>query len=490
MSSLIPEARRRVLRDEDIRPDGEFVLYWMVASRRLRSNYAVERAAGVATDVGKPLLIFEPLRVDYDWASDRIHAFILQGMADNAQALAGSGVGYFPYVEPKSGAGSGLLEALAGRACVVVTDDYPASFLPRMQQAAAGRIPVRMESVDSNGLLPLSAAGRSFATALAFRRHLHRVLPDDLGEAPAANPLRRLDVPDFQGVPDQILARWPTASEEMLTGAPSALAALPIDHDVPPVERLGGSRAAHERLQRFVDERLSRYAEERNEPDVEVTSGLSAYLHFGHIGAHEVWSSLVKRERWTPAGLARDRRGRRDGWGMSKNGTSFADEFVTWRELGFHTCAYEDDYARFSSVPDWARATLAEHEADPRKWLYTREQLETAQTHDELWNAAQNQLRREGVIHNYLRMLWGKKILEWSNTPQGAFRRAVHLNNKYAIDGRDPNSYSGISWVFGKYDRPWGPERPIFGKVRYMTSASTRRKFSVQEYVDRFASGS
>ena len=172
---------------------------------------------------------------------------------------------------------------------------------------------------------------------------------------------------------------------------------------------------------------------------------------------------------------------------MSEAAEAFLDQLVTWREVGFNMAANRADHREFESLPDWAQRTLAEHAGDPRPHLYTLDEFESASTADELWNAAQRQLRREGVIHNYLRMLWGKKILEWTRTPREAAHFMIELNNRYALDGRDPNSYSGIYWCLGRYDRPWGPERPVFGKVRYMTSTNTARKFRVKEYVARYA---
>jgi deoxyribodipyrimidine photo-lyase len=154
--------------------------------------------------------------------------------------------------------------------------------------------------------------------------------------------------------------------------------------------------------------------------------------------------------------------------------------------LGYNYCAHRSDYAEYDSLPDWARTTLDEHRGDERPWLYDLEALDLAETHDELWNAAQRQLRREGRIHNYMRMVWGKKILEWSESPEAAFETMIRLNDRYALDGRNPNSYSGMGWVMGRYDRPWGPERQIYGKIRYMSSANTARKFPVEGYLERY----
>jgi len=172
---------------------------------------------------------------------------------------------------------------------------------------------------------------------------------------------------------------------------------------------------------------------------------------------------------------------------MSAASEGFMDELVTWREVCLNTCENRPrDYGRYESLPDFAKKTLAEHADDPRPHVYTLEQFENAETHDPLWNAAQNQLRREGIIHNYLRMLWGKKILHWTRSPREALEVMVHLNNRWALDGRDPNSWAGIMWVLGRFDRAWGPERPVFGKVRYMTSDNTARKYNVKAYVARY----
>ena len=299
--------------------------------------------------------------------------------------------------------------------------------------------------------------------------------------------MARVKLPQIAGLPSEITRRWPRAGEVLLEALPTVLARLPIDHDVAPTGLHGGAASGRRRLKRFLDERLAHYGDNRNDVDVSATSGLSPYLHFGHVGAHEVLAALAERESWSADTLRPASHGKRAGWwGMSEAAEGFADQFITWREVGLNACVYLPNYTSYDSLPEWARATLAEHESDPRPSLYSPEQMESAETHDELWNAAQNQLRSEGLIHNYLRMLWGKKILEWSRSPREASETMVRLNDRYALDGRDPNSYSGIFWVLGRYDRAWGPERPIFGKIRYMASENTRRKMRVDAYVERW----
>lgn len=485
----VPALRVRALNAHDVRAQGGYVLLWMTAFRRHHDNFALDRALEHARALGRPLLIFEALRCGHRWASDRFHAFIADGMAERAAALSERGVGYYPYVEPAPGAGRGLLTALAERACVVVADDWPGFFHPRMLAAAAPQVGCAMEAVDANGLLPLAAAPKAFARAVDLRRFLQRELAPWLASAPHPDPCAEGGLPPPAAPPRAILARWPAADPRWLADPARSYAHLPVDHSVPPVARRGGEAAAWEALQGFCATGLARFAEERNDPAAPTASGLSPFLHFGMLGTHRVLAEIARREAWSPARFGHVRNGAKSGgWGMSAGAEAFLDQIVTWRELGhvfarFHPDAAED----YLALPAWARATLEAHAADPRPQVYGLDQLEAAATHDEVWNAAQRQLLRDGFIHNYLRMLWGKKILEWSPTPRAALAAMIHLNHKYALDGRDPNSDSGIFWCLGRYDRPWAPQRPIFGCVRFMSSASTRRKLRLGPYLERYA---
>jgi deoxyribodipyrimidine photo-lyase len=486
--ALVPLIRVRDCNDAPVRAGGNYILYWMIASRRLVYNFALDRALEHSRELRKPLVIFEALRCGYSWASDRLHRFVLDGMAHNARVCATRGVRYYPYVEPIEGASAGLLSALAAEACLLVTDDYPCFFLPSMVAAASKKLTVRLEAVDSNGLLPLRATKQAFSTAHAFRRFLQNALPAHLSEFPSADPLAKTNASRSRpALPGAVTTRWPEASAALLSGEPGALAALPIDHTIAPVSAQGGHSHARAQMKKFLKTRLPKYSEHRNDPDLDGASGLSPYLHFGHISVHEVFAEISRQEKWKQEKLALRASGSREGWwNMSANAEAFLDEVVTWREVGYNFSSHREDYSRFESLPDWALKTLKKHARDERPYLYTLGQFESAATHDPLWNAAQRQLVREGRIHNYLRMLWGKKILEWSRAPRDAVATLVHLNNKYALDGRDPNSYSGIFWCLGRYDRPWGPERPIFGTVRYMSSQNTARKFSVKNYLRKY----
>ena len=480
----------RLSRGNDLpaRRDGDYVLYWMTSARRRRANFALQRAVDWCHELGKPLLVLEALRCGYRWASDRIHRFVLDGMRDNAVAFAEGGAGYYAYVEPQADAGKGLLRALSERACVVIGDEFPCFMLPQMTAAAKTQVQCAFELVDGNGILPMRAADKAFARAFDFRRFLHKVLPAHLEDVPLQDPLARTRLPPPVDVSLAIRKRWPAAAENLLMGSPAALAALPIDHDVPVVSGVtGGAAAADQRLRHFLADVAGRYEDERNLPDANATSGLSPYLHFGHIGAHEILAAVARAHRWTLARVSPRATGKAQGWwGLPSETEAFLDQLVTWRELAFNGCLHIDGYDRFESLPDWVRATLELHTADPRPHRYTYQEFESARTHDPLWNAAQIQLRREGVIHNYLRMLWGKKILEWSANPREALTTLIELNNRWALDGRNPNSYAGIFWCLGRYDRPWGPERPIFGLIRYMTSESAMRKIKPRAYLARY----
>lgn len=487
MMSSVPEDRVRKVNEGKAHPRGESVLYWMTAFRRPFHNFSLQRAVEWAVELRKPLVVLEALRCDYPWAGDRFHAFVLNGMQDNLMSFAGRPVTYYPYVEETPSAGKGLLQALAARSCLVVTDDFPAFFLPRMLRSAARRIEVGMEAVDSNGILPMRAAEQVFNTAYAFRRFLQKHLPQHLGELPSADPLADIELPALTGIPDEIATRWPPATPDFLQALPDVLTRIPLDHSVGVVDAAGGFRTAAERLDSFVQHQLSVYHEERSHPDAGVSSGLSPYLHFGHISSHEIVRAVMEKEDWSPALLMGKASGQRNGWwGMSEGAEAFLDQVITWRELGFNMCSRVEGHDRLDSLPEWALKELTNHSRDPRPHLYTLEQFEAAQTHDPLWNCAQTQLLREGTIHNYLRMLWGKKILEWSRGPEEALDIMIQLNNKYALDGRDPNSYTGIFWVLGRYDRPWAPERPVFGRIRFMSSASTMRKIRLADYLARY----
>ncbi|MFO0682799.1 MAG: deoxyribodipyrimidine photolyase [Sandaracinus sp.] len=482
----VPPTRISILRDTEPRAGGAYVLYWMTAARRISYNFALERAVHWARELGKGLVVLEPLRIGYPWASDRFHAFVMDGMRDNEAALSGSGALYHPYVEPEAGAGKGLVEELAKDACVVVTDEAPFFFLPRMLAATSPRIPVRFEAIDGNGLVPLRAVTQSFTFAHQFRRFVQKTIRPHLEVLPASDPLRGAELVPV-ALPRAVSERWPRVPASDLAAPAALVSRLAIDHRVPIVEDRGGHAFAHKRLAAFVRSRLSAYHEDRSHPDDGAASGLSFHLHFGHLSAHEIFASLARHTDWSSEKLGAKAHGRREGfWNLSDAADAYLDELVTWRELGLARASRGRDTIGWADLPAFARTTLEAHASDPRPHAYDLGTLEEGRTHDPVWNATMRQLREEGRIQNYLRMLWGKKILEWSRRPEDALETMVTLNDRWSVDGRDPSSYTNIGWVLGLYDRPWAPERPIFGMVRYMSSDAAMKKLRMKEWMARW----
>ena len=476
------EIRARHIGGGPRRPGGDYVLYWMQAYRRLERNHALDFALRHAGEAGKPLVVYEGLRLDYPWASARHHCFILEGMQANREAAARLGLAYWPFVETESHSGRGLLTRLAERAVLVVTDDFPCFLIPEQTEALARRSTAPLVAVDSNSIVPLALLGGAATAAAHLRPRIHKAFAEAWEHRAAVKPRVLKTAPSSLEPPFQ------TADLRDLDGL---LGRLPIDHSVPAVSRMpGGSVAARRRLEDFLARRLTGYAESRSSPaspEAGHQSGLSPYLHFGHISIEDVVErALATNGRWTPMELETRLAGKRHGfYTRNPDVGAFLDEAITWRDLGYHWhWSRRMDTARLDrALPAWALKTLARHISDEREYVYAPEQWEAGATHDPLWNAAQRELVTTGTIHSYLRMLWGKKVIEWSRTPEEAYRTLVHLNNKYALDGRDPNSWSGILWCFGLFDRPWSPERRVLGQIRYMSSANTAKKFRVGPYL-------
>ena len=353
----IPTIRHAHANDHPVREDGDYVLYWMIAFRRTRYNFALQHAVDRAKQFGKPLLIFEPLRARYQWASDRMHRFVIEGMRSNSEALAGKPVTYFPYVEPAPGVASPLLNELAKRACTVVTDDYPCFFLPRLIESVKHRIDARLELVDSNGVLPLRLPQRTFTVAHSYRRWMQKNILDALCAMPKANPLSRLKLPTLGPLPAKITKRWPVADLTRLLDG-NGIESLPIDHRVPPSGQLvGGQQEAGKRLARFTSETMTVYGTDRNHPDEVATSGLSSHLHFGHISAHEVVQQILDCQGWTPD-MAADANGKNHGfWNTSESAEGVFGPGSDLARNGLQSMTFREPASIRSSsrsLPDWA----------------------------------------------------------------------------------------------------------------------------------------
>lgn len=456
---MLPEAtaeRARLLNAAAWRDDGRYVLYWAQMNRRAESNHALSFAVELANRRELPVLFYEGLTCSYPFACDRFHAFLLEGVPDTAARLARLGIGYVFHVRRGRNDPNDAFYRLAREAAAVVTDDYPVFVAQRHNAGVPAKIDIPYYAVDSSCIVPMAALVKQEYAAYTIRPKIKRVLEQYVKPLPVLRVKQK-----FTG---GALSRFHT--EVSAGGIADLVATCEIDHSVAPAEGFrGGSAAAHAHLKRFLEKNLRRYPKHSSKPSERATSGLSPYLHFGHISAVEV--ALAVRDYTAENELIAD---------------EFLEELIVRRELAFNFARFSPSIDSLEALPSWARATLAKHDGDPRPFLYTREQWEQAATHDALWNAAQTELLTSGVIHGYYRMYWGKKIIEWSPTHREALANMIYLNDRYALDGRDPNTYTNILWCFGLHDRPWA-ERPVFGMVRYMSLDGMRRKTDVDAYI-------
>jgi deoxyribodipyrimidine photo-lyase len=485
IAGCVPDDRIDCINSSNVNYQGDYVLYWMSAYRRTSRNFALQRAVEWAEKLDLPLLIVESIRIDEDCASARFHRFVLDGMVSNSLHCVVNGVRYFGFVERKAGEVDTFFKHIGKNAAVVAMDYFPCMGTPQRHSEMVEGLDRRVESIDSNGILPLKTTTGVFGTAYSFRCFLQKNILKHLSQFPQSNPLAALSSRSL--VELKVSGDFKVSNLQELSG--SLENELDIDQSVGRVALSGGSPSGQLRIQSFLQDRLSAYVKSRMNASPEAgTSGLSSYLHFGHVGPHCVVYPILDRFGWVHSPTRKVRSGSREGWwGLPKAVESFLDQIITWRELGYVFSHHRPlDYDQYESLPDWAQETLGSHEQDFRPCIYSMSALENSRTDDELWNAAQRQLVSEGWMHNYLRMLWGKRILEWSTDPKEALERMIVLNNRYALDGRNPNSYSGIFWVLGRFDRPWGPKRSIYGSVRYMSSERTRKKIDLTKYIARY----
>lgn len=424
-------------------------------NRRADSNHALAHAVELANESGLPVLVYEGLTCSYPYANDRLHTFILEGVPDTAQKLRELGIGYAFHLRRRHSDSNDALYQLAGDAAAVVTDDYPVFIARAHNSSVPAKLDIPYYAVDSSCIVPMTRLEKREYAAYTIRPKIRKLLPKYLKPAPAIAVRSR-----FSG-------RIPPFHTEVTPGNIAELvASCEIEHNVRPSQRFrGGSCQAALRLHHFLHRNLSRYANEKNEPTAHATSDLSPYLHFGHISSLQV--ALAAREHAKEHKLIAD---------------EFLEELIVRRELAFNFASYADRLDSLDVLPDWARTTLAKHDTDRRPYVYTHEQFERAETHDPLWNATQKELLVSGKIHGYYRMYWGKKIIEWSPSHRDALSTMIELHDRYALDGRDPNTYANILWCFGLHDRPFG-DRPVFGQVRYMSYDGMKRKTDVDAYI-------
>jgi deoxyribodipyrimidine photo-lyase len=449
MSNIEPE-RITTLTDADEPADGKYVLYWMQAAQREQHNPALEYALQRANDLDQPLLIGFGLMDDYPEANLRHYRFMVQGLIDAKNALADRGL----KLVVRHGSPDEVALQLGRDASLIVADMGYTRIQRQWRDRVADRARCPVIQVETNLIVPVETASdkREYA-ARTIRRKVHQHYERFL------NPLRRAEV-GKQSLPLSV-----TGME--LDDADDVCAKLKLDRSVEPVDLFTGGQSEAERVfEAFLSDRLGDYDAHRNQPQTDDVSLMSMYLHFGHVSP--VWLALQLEEV----------RGKKD------DRDTYIEELLVRRELAHNYTHFEPNYDHYDALPDWAKATLREHRNDKREHQYTKQQLEDAETHDEYWNASMREMRHTGYMHNYMRMYWGKKIIEWTNTPEYAHEVALELNNKYFLDGRDPNSFTNVAWLFGLHDRPW-TERPIFGKIRYMAASGLERKCDPKAYVKK-----
>jgi deoxyribodipyrimidine photo-lyase len=441
-------------------PEGDFVLYLMQTTQRIHENWALRYATIEADRLNRPLLIVHELDCDYEHASDRMHTFALQGIRDIARDADAMGYTFRFLLRRTRGAGRRTVERLATRACLLVTDAFPTGGEAQRAARLAAAAPCRVVAVDSVGVIPAAMLPREEYAARTIRPKLAK-LRDIALEAVVDRPPRR----EFPAALLSSLAIESVNVEQL--DIASAVAGCDIDHSVPKASIDGGTRAGRARLGRFIATGLQNYSTRRGDPaDPDGSSRLSAYLRYGHLSAAEVAREVLQH-------------------GPPRESTAFLDEMITWRELSLNFCIHNPAHASLEALPAWVHRSMADHEGDPRYATNSRAQLADALTDEPLWNAGQRELLETGQMHNAVRMLWGKSVILWTDTYAEALSSLIWLNDRYALDGRDPNSYSNILWCFGKFDRPFAT-RPVWGTIRPMSLTRARGKFDVDAYVSRW----
>jgi deoxyribodipyrimidine photo-lyase len=437
----------------DLEPDidGQYVLYWMQQSQRAEFNHALEQAARLANQYDKGLVVGFGLMDDYPEANERHYAFMLEGLAETRQSLHKRGI----KLVVRRGSPDQVALQLAQEAVLVVCDVGYLRLQRQWHETVAKEAKQQVLAVESDVVVPVTiASDKQEYAARTLRPSLEKLWPDflqNLSTTTVKTKSLNLSLEsDFDvSNPDKVLAD------------------MELDREVGRVKNFkGGTTQAQERLTHFLRSALAGYAENRSDPAQDGSSRLSPYLHFGQISPVEIACKVAKASS-----------------GSQEDRDAFLEELIVRRELAMNFVYFAaDDYDSYQGLPEWARESLQKHRDDNRPQRYTRKQLENADTDDPYWNAAMQEMRFTGYMHNYMRMYWGKKIIEWCNTPEYAWETALYLNNRYFLDGRDPNSYTNIGWLFGLHDRGW-KERDVFGKVRFMNKNGLERKFDMEEYV-------
>ena len=444
---MVQDERIKRLNNKPVRP-GRYVLYWMQAAQRIDYNHALEFAIGLANEKKLPVVVCFGLTDDYPGANFRHYYFMLEGLSVLPEAMAKRGV----QMVVRKGRPERVAVDMAKDAAALIVDDGYLSHQRKWRSQVAKQAGCGVFEVCTNLIVPVeTASAKQEFAARTFRPRIHRQLDKFLCELKKQKTKKDSLGLKFDGLD--------------IIDTDNILAGLNIDDSVGPSPIFhGGTSKAKKLLKDFTDNKLDDFADKRNDPNAGCLSNMSPYLHFGQISPLYIALAVSRCQ--------------------SAGKEAYLEELIVRRELSHNFVYYNDNYDSPAGLEKWSLKTLAEHKNDNRQYVYSRNELEKAATHDEYWNAAQKEMIFTGKMHGYMRMYWGKKILEWSEDIETAYANAIYLNDKYELDGRDPNGYTGIAWCFGKHDRAWA-ERPVFGKVRYMNAAGLKRKFDIDAYVQR-----
>ncbi len=442
---MIPKERVKTLNRKEIKK-GEYVLYWMQASQRAEYNHALAYAILKANDLHQPVLVFFGITDQFPEANERHYTFMLEGLKEVKHSLEKRGIQMvILHRSPEIG-----VLSLAKRASLAVVDRGYLRIQKKWRDYASSQMDCPLIQIESDVVIPIEEVSpKEEYAAATIRPKIMKKLDAFL-----------IPLKEHEPLTDSLSLSFKSLD---IDDVGKAISKLRIDRGVKKVPSFhGGTEEAKSHLEIFLESKLDRFPELRNDPTVDYLSHLSPYLHFGQISPLYIALKVFDTD--------------------SRGKEAFLEELIVRRELSMNFVFYNERYDSIDAIPDWARNTLKAHRKDKRFYVYSLEEFEMAKTHDPYWNAAQKEMVVSGKMHGYMRMYWGKKILEWSKTPEEAFEIVLYLNNKYELDGRDPNGFTGVAWCFGKHDRPWG-ERAIFGNVRYMNDKGLKRKFDADKYV-------
>ncbi|MFC1781225.1 deoxyribodipyrimidine photo-lyase [Planctomycetota bacterium] len=444
---MIQKERITALNDNPVR-DGGYILYWMQAAQRTEYNHALEYSIRKANELKKPVLVFFGITENFPGANLRHYYFMLEGLRKVRQTLEAKGIQMVIRLQSPD---TGAIE-LADKAAMVIVDAGQLRIQRQWRQNTAINVKCPLYEVETNLIVPIEeASDKENFSAGTLRPRINRQLGKYILPLKHTKPEQ-----DSMGIKFKSFR---------LENIDKAVSKLDIDKSVGKADSFrGGTDQARRRLRKFLKNKLDKFHLMRNDPCADYVSNMSPYLHFGQISPLYIALEASKTK--------------------SPGSDAYLEELIVRRELSHNFVYYNYKYDTFACLPAWAKRTLNFHRRDKREYLYTKVEFENAKTHDPYWNAAQKEMVLTGKMHGYMRMYWGKKILEWSINPQTAFKIALELNNKYELDGRDPNAFAGVAWCFGKHDRAWG-ERPVFGKIRYMNAAGLKRKFNADAYVEK-----